>query len=346
MFKNKKGFERHFFVLMAAMVNLIPPRDYFLYACEYVAANQSLECDELCNPSDISQQLQYQVNSVFLRSKFCLGIDWFKHLSITNACFWIYYGTCRAYITNLDFVTYTREKFGAIRYGFFDGNQDVSKDAASNVNIVIANSIVHLTAFESMTVLMLDGHMDDSSIKQLSLLSMPHLHKLSLNRCHISCTGACDLVIMMLKNTVITVLELKGNDIGVRGALALVKLINSNTALTNLSLCNNPLSGVLNIVSYFHHLTLIDNSSNADDDSIRMTCQMETERAALFEDALYRNVILDQFCASPLPITYNLANRAPKRQRLLALMVCAKRMNVFLSDDLWLRSMQSVLAFS
>ncbi len=235
--------------------------------------------------------------------------------------FWLQLGACCSYVTNFDFLSYTQAKFGSIRY--LTRTIDEVEHLTFDANIVIAAktpeeylfyqfSWLELAKFEALTALVLYGcFLTDKDILQFTALTFPHLINVTFKNNQISCEGASALVDMFLHNTVLRVLELSQNNIGTKGFEAMIKLIEANVTITHLSLCYNP-------------------------------CKPNQELVARFENALNDNVKLDQFCAYGT-IAFNGSIRMQKRQRLLALMVCANRMNLFLSDDLWLRSMQNAM---
>ncbi len=259
-------------------------------------------CNPMCNPEWLRQT---HIS--------CLQ-NGFSHGKLDDLCNWIYLNTCSFYVTNLDFLTYTREQFGNVRYGFFDCSE--IKDINANVVIGTAKfDVLKLSAFHSMTALIMNGcKLNNTDVEQFVSLSLPHLHHLSFARNRIGCNGARDLAKMLMHNVVLKTLELSGNIIGSDGILALIDLINNNTTLTHVTLCCNPFNG------------------------------LSAYEVAQFQTALYNNVTLDRCCAQPLTTLSCSEFRAQKRQRMLALMVATNRTTVFLGNDLWLRAMRFGMA--
>ncbi len=274
----------------------------------------------------------------FFKREYDFGL--FKMLLSVTTCY-SYLPPCCIAIPNIDFIAYTLTRFGAIRYEKCNLAQLTPEQYDVNM-VVVANDsydshavgqymmeptlVLKLSQFIALTVLiMVQNGLDDRCIKNLVTLPLPHLHNLVLSNNKIGSEGACDLVEMLLENTVLRSLMLNGNRIMSAGVMALTKLISNNTNLQVLGLCNNPFDIVADLRSvnqgYLAHSTI----------------------ANQFQTALMSNVMLDTFQASPFLINFDW-DRIDKRQKMLMMVACAMRKNVFLSDDLWLRSLQMLFS--
>ncbi len=310
---------------------------------EGIEADKSILLEEVvCEPSVISEQ-----ELVLVRN--CWEINRLGHDELRDACHWIFISACRQYVPNLDFLTYTRERFGDVRYGFYNFSTDMPDLDAHIVIVTNRFSMINLSAFAAITsLIMTDCDVDDTKIKEFTTLSFPHLQHLSLHRNSIGCQGACDLADMLMQNTTLKTLELTQNQIQMRGALALVKLIDCNITLTHMTVCKNPLNGNANF--YFkkclnwYRTGRIRIDQLPEDGDTENDRHMERYLVDRITDAVDRNVTLDQFCA--WPFAGRQTNGVEKRQRMFSIMVAALRRRLFLGDDLWLHAMRAGMALS
>ncbi len=245
--------------------------------------------------------------------------------------------SCCCYWPNVDFLKYTRDQFGEIRYMHFDAGKDAPPVLTANI-VVVTNQQLTMYTIETLltqnvtALFLMSCNIDDEQIKQFARLWLPHLRSLNLSYNQISCQGTRDLVDALVQHTDLQSLALTNNIIGYDGALALVDLVKSNTSLSLLAICDNP----------FHYGKTMSVTATIIE---RMMFYIITYReiSDMFEKALECNIRIDSLHAVKPLLNYDFPDRPLKRQRVMTLMACAARQGLVLCDEIWRHAMQKCM---